>query len=79
QNIARAGFGKGFNPLTEQIVHRAQPYQAGRVVDLLADQMTHPVNWVGSMQYLLGQGVETFTETGPGNVLNGLLKKIRRG
>jgi [acyl-carrier-protein] S-malonyltransferase len=48
------------------------------VKDELKRQLTSPVNWTGSMQYLLGQGVGAFVEVGPGEVLLGLLKRIDR-
>jgi len=46
-------------------------------VELMA-QLTSPVRWTGSMQFLLEQGVDSFIETGPGNVLLGLIKRIDR-
>jgi len=46
-------------------------------VELMA-QLTSPVRWTGSMRFLLNQGVDTFIETGPGNVLLGLMKRIDR-
>jgi [acyl-carrier-protein] S-malonyltransferase len=44
----------------------------------IKNQLTSPVAWTGSIRYLLTQGVDTFIETGPGNVLLGLLKRIDR-
>jgi len=44
----------------------------------LKDQLTSPVQWTGSMRYLLAQGADTFIETGPGSVLLGLMKRIDR-
>jgi [acyl-carrier-protein] S-malonyltransferase len=44
----------------------------------IKEQLTSPVAWSGSMQYLLGQGIEAFVEVGPGNVLLGLMKRIDR-
>ncbi len=41
-------------------------------------QLTSPVAWTGSMRYLLGQGIESFIEVGPGKVLLGLMKRIDR-
>jgi [acyl-carrier-protein] S-malonyltransferase len=42
----------------------------------LPAQVTSPVRWVASIQYLCEQGVDTFVEIGPGNVLAGLIKRI---
>lgn len=44
----------------------------------LKAQLTSPVRWTGSMNYLLGQGVNKFVEIGPGEVLLGLMKRINR-
>lgn len=43
--------------------------------NLLA-QVTAPVLWEASMRNMLRDGVVRFVETGPGNVLTGLLKRI---
>ena len=43
---------------------------------LLVDQLTHPVQWVGCMQTLLGEGIRIFLELGSGTVLKGLLRKM---
>jgi len=44
----------------------------------LAGQITSPVQWVVSVEYIAGQGVTDFIEIGPGNVLKGLIRKIDR-
>lgn len=44
----------------------------------LKAQLTSPVLWTGSINYLCQQGVDTFVEVGPGNVLLGLVKRIDR-
>ena len=41
-------------------------------------QLTSPVAWTDSMRYLLGQGIESFIEVGPGKVLLGLMKRVDR-
>lgn len=56
----------------------ARPYAKGETKLNLARQINSPVRWVESMQYLLQQYPEAeFAEVGPGNVLTGLLRKIR--
>ena len=42
----------------------------------LARQVTSPVRWDESMRALLGLGIRTFVELGPGTVLKGLMRRI---
>jgi len=46
------------------------------IKDLLARQVCSPVLWEDSVRYMLGQGVDTFIEIGPGKVLSGFVRKI---
>jgi len=41
-------------------------------------QLTAPVKWTQSMQNMIADGAMKFIEVGPGNVLQGLVKKIDR-
>ncbi len=45
---------------------------------LLKEQVSSPVRWMQSMEYMLQEGVDTFVEIGPGKTLAGFLKKINR-
>lgn len=45
---------------------------------LLAKQVSSPVCWMQSMEYLIKEGVDTFVEIGPGRTLAGFMKKINR-
>jgi len=51
---------------------------AHRYGELLIEQLTAPVRFTQSARELVNQGVSTFVEVGPGNVLSGLLKRIDR-
>ena len=51
---------------------------AQRYGELLVDQLTAPVKFTQAAGELIAQGVTTFVEVGPGNVLSGLLKRIDR-
>lgn len=42
----------------------------------LYEQITAPVRWEDSIRNMINQGVDEFYEVGPGNVLQGLLKRI---
>lgn len=44
---------------------------------LMAQQMTHPVQWESCMRYLFAQGDVELRELGPGNVLTRLTSQIR--
>ena len=44
--------------------------------ELLIDQLTSPVKFTQAARELIADGVTTFVEVGPGNVLGGLLKRI---
>jgi [acyl-carrier-protein] S-malonyltransferase len=44
----------------------------------LVAQLTSPVRWTQSVLNLISDGATTFVEVGPGNVLQGLIKKINK-
>ena len=44
----------------------------------LVSQLTAPVKWTQSMQQMIADGATHFIEVGPGNVLQGLMRKIDR-
>ncbi|NNC95144.1 MAG: ACP S-malonyltransferase [Chitinophagales bacterium] len=44
----------------------------------LIKQLTNPVRWTHSVQSMIADGATSFTEVGPGKVLQGLIKKIDR-
>jgi len=46
--------------------------------DALVRQVSSPVRWQESVELLISEGVETFVEVGPGKVLSGLLRQIKR-
>jgi len=49
-----------------------------RVPELLKAQVTAPVRFSESIEYLVAQGVTHFLEVGPGRVLTGLVSRIQR-
>lgn len=55
-------------PLTEPEAIKAE----------LKAQLTGPVRWTESMSYLVAQGVDSVVEVGPGDTLQGLMKRIDR-
>ena len=54
----------------------AQPVSvADAIRPLLVDQVTSPVKWAQTMEYLVDQGVTIVVEIGPGKVLSSLAKR----
>jgi [acyl-carrier-protein] S-malonyltransferase len=51
---------------------------AQRIAGLLAEQLTAPVRFTQAVRGLVKNGVETFVEIGPGQVLGGLLRRCDR-
>jgi [acyl-carrier-protein] S-malonyltransferase len=51
----------------------------GAIKSNLLSQLTAPVRWAQSVQQMIRDGASSFIEVGPGNVLQGLVKKIDRG
>ncbi len=58
---------------------RADYYQGPEEVrELLTRQLSQPVLWQKSMEYLLEQGYNYFVEVGPGSTLTNFMKKINK-
>jgi [acyl-carrier-protein] S-malonyltransferase len=57
----------------------AKPYTDPVLIkhNLIA-QLTGPVRWTQTVKHMLEDGATSFTEVGPGNVLQGLVKKVNR-
>lgn len=49
-----------------------------KIKENLVAQLTAPVRWTQTMQQMIADGVSSFTEVGPGKVLQGLVKKVDR-
>lgn len=59
--------------VTEQYVK-----SAGEVKELLTRQVSSSVRWQQSVEAMIGDGVDTFIEIGPGKTLAGFMRKISR-
>lgn len=57
----------------------AKPYEADNVQSNLALQITHPVMWTQSIEYLLKQNEKDFEEIGGSNILMGMIQRIQKG
>ena len=56
----------------------ALPYTSPQAIKAnLIAQLTSPVRWTATIENMIDNGATEFTECGPGNVLQGLIKKIQ--
>ena len=70
-----------FNDLAMPLVTNAdaKPINTGAEArDSLVRQVSQPVRWLESVEFLSSHGVQTFIEIGPGKVLSGLVRQINR-
>ncbi len=73
--IAAAPFSTPTCPIYQNV--DARPYtDPAKIKENLIAQLTAPVRWTQIVQRMLADGVTEFTELGPGNVLQGLIKKV---
>ncbi|MEB0262131.1 MULTISPECIES: ACP S-malonyltransferase [unclassified Mucilaginibacter] len=57
----------------------AKPYtDIEHIKHNLIAQLTGPVRWTQTVEHMLEDGATSFTEVGPGKVLQGLVKKVNR-
>ncbi len=50
--------------------------EAPHIRELLARQVSSPVEWVASVQHMVDEGVDIFVECGPGSALTGMVRRI---
>jgi [acyl-carrier-protein] S-malonyltransferase len=72
--VERVRFSDPVAPFMSTVTARIEPAQ--RMAGLLVEQVTAPVRFTHAAHGLVKEGVKTFVEVGPGNVLSGLLKRI---
>ena len=74
--LDRVKFAEPTAPFMSTVTARIET--AKRMRPLLVEQLTAPVRFTHAAQALVREGVHTFVEVGPGNVLSGLVKRIDR-
>jgi [acyl-carrier-protein] S-malonyltransferase len=74
--LERVKFAEPTAPFMSTVTARIE--DAKRMGPLLVEQLTAPVRFTQAAQALVREGVHTFVEVGPGNVLSGLVKRIDR-
>lgn len=75
--IEATGFKEPVCPVYQNI--DAKPYRdVAAIKHNLIAQLTGAVRWTQTIEKMLHDGATSFTEVGPGNVLQGLVKKVDR-
>ena len=75
--IENTTFSKPNCPIYQNVTANAVINETEIKANLIS-QLTAPVRWTQSVQQMITDGATLFTEVGPGNVLQGLVKKINR-
>jgi len=75
--ILSTTFKEPFCPIYQNVTTTAVT-NAEEIKSNLIAQLTAPVKWTQSVQQMITDGATSFTEVGPGKVLQGLVKKIDR-
>ena len=69
-------FTTGNIPVFANATSEPYPEKSKEAKSLLASQLARPVEFVSQIENMYAEGVTTFIEVGPGNVLTGLVKSI---
>jgi len=72
--VERVRFSDPVAPFMSTVSARIEPAQ--RMGNLLVEQLTGPVKFTQAARGLVREGVKTFVEVGPSNVLSGLVRRI---
>jgi [acyl-carrier-protein] S-malonyltransferase len=74
--VDKVRFADPVAPFMSTVTAKIEPAQ--RMAGLLVEQVTAPVKFTQAASGLAKEGVKTFVEVGPGNVLSGLVRRIDR-
>lgn len=75
--INETTFSKPMCPVYQN-VNAAPSSDPETIKENLIKQLTSPVKWTQTVEKMLEDGAEFFSEVGPGKVLQGLIKKVNR-
>jgi [acyl-carrier-protein] S-malonyltransferase len=75
--IKETAFKAPICPIYQNVTAKAVTDPA-EIQQNLINQLTGAVRWTQTMQQMIANGASSFTEVGPGKVLQGLLKKVDR-
>ncbi len=75
--ISKTPFSKPYSPIYQNVTAKPN-IDPEQIKQNLIKQLTMPVLWSQSVQQMVIDGANSFTECGPGNVLQGLVKKVNK-
>ncbi len=75
--INETAFAKPICPVYQNVSAKAV-IEPSEIKNNLIAQLTAPVLWTQTVKNMIAGGATSFTEVGPGNVLQGLIKKVDR-
>lgn len=75
--IESTSFSKPVCPVYQN-VNASPSVDPGVIKKNLVEQLTSPVRWTQTVQNMIADGASSFTEVGPGKVLQGLIRKLDR-
>ena len=78
EELAKAINGTNFNNADKPVysnVYAKSLTSSSEIKEALIAQLTSPVKWTQSIVQMQNDGISKFTEIGPGNVLQGLIKR----
>lgn len=52
--------------------------ESKEIINNLEKQIISPVRWVESIEYMANNGVDTFIEFGPGRIISGMIRSIKK-
>jgi [acyl-carrier-protein] S-malonyltransferase len=77
QAIMSTNFHRPSCPVYQNVVAKAVT-DPEEIKQNLIDQLTGPVRWTQTIESMIADGASSFTEVGPGKVLQGLISKINK-
>ena len=75
--ITKAAFSTPTCPIYQNVDGKANT-EVEKLKKNLIDQLTSPVRWTQTVNNMIIDGAESFSESGPGKALQGMIKKINR-
>lgn len=75
--VTRIDFREPVVPIVSNLTGRVST-SVDEVRRNVGNHMTRPVMWTNSVREMIDSGTTTFVEVGPGNVLGGLIRRVKR-